>query len=508
MSAAPSRPVRYGGWSKDRHGWLFGLSGAAWCIVITAGLPALLGVGTRRWLLVAGWLPVWAVLIVLVAVPVRGRSAASWLRDVCLRAIGVVTGWSQWQSHAAAGAAEDAQQADLPGVLAGIRVHDGPAFGALLSRPAIIANAADRSWAVVARVTHPGIGLAEPDARARMGAGLADLLDAAGTGEMISLLALQVRTIPDDGAEREAWQRHHRSPSAPSLARAVTDELATVMTHAAVRHEALLTVVVSEHRLARPAREAGGGVDGRARVLYGLMGEIESRLLGGLGATGVVWLDTAGLASAIRTGFAPGDRAQLRAAELDTDAGTTAGLPMGAAGPSTAPVPERRFYAHDAWRSVSCTILLPDKGAVMGALAPVLTPTDAGERRSLTVFFEPIARHKADRLVGAESMSAGTAAELRTRLGFRTRAAQRRDAARVEGHDQRLADGAALVRVGLAAAVTVPETWSISDYGRRLESAITAAGFTPLRLDLAQDSGFVAATIPLGIGLPRRRGLR
>jgi hypothetical protein len=30
----------------------------------------------------------------------------------------------------------------------------------------------------------------------------------------------------------------------------------------------------------------------------------------------------------------------------------------------------------------------------------------------------------------------------------------------------------------------------------------------PLRLDLAQDSGFAAATIPLGIGLPDRRGRR
>ncbi|MCW2527252.1 MAG: conserved rane protein of unknown function, partial [Pseudonocardiales bacterium] len=40
------------------------------------------------------------------------------------------------------------------------------------------------------------------------------------------------------------------------------------------------------------------------------------------------------------------------------------------------------------------------------------------------------------------------------------------------------------------------------------ESAITGSGFTPLRLDLAQDSGFAAACIPLGIGLPKRRGVK
>jgi hypothetical protein len=45
----------------------------------------------------------------------------------------------------------------------------------------------------------------------------------------------------------------------------------------------------------------------------------------------------------------------------------------------------------------------------------------------------------------------------------------------------------------------------VEEHGRRLESSIRNAGFVPLRLDLAQDSGFAAAAIPLGIGLPDRR---
>lgn len=509
MSAPLDGPVRYGGWSKDRHGWLFGLSGSAWTVVLAAGLPALIGAGTRRWLLMAGWLPVWAVLVMLVAVPVRGRPAARWLRDVCWHAVGVVAGWSQWQSLAAAGRTEDLDQADLPGVLSGIRAHDGPPYGPRLARPVIVADQRERSWAVVARISHPGIGLADPDTRARMGAGLAGLLDAAATAELVSLLALQVRTIPDDGAERAVWQRTHLRLDAPPLARAVTDELAVVMTQAGVQHEAFLTVVVPEHRLARQAKDAGGGVDGRARVLHGVMASVETAL-GAIGVSEVSWLDAAGLAGAIRTGFAPGDRASLRSAELDaqTNPSVAGALPLAAAGPSVTPTPERRYYAHDAWRTVTCTVLLPERGAIMGALAPMIAPVDAGERRSVTVFFEPIARHKADRLVGAESMSAGTAAELRTRMGFRTRAAQRRDRARVEGQDQRLADGNALVRVAIAAAITVPDSWPITDYGRRLEAAITGGGFAPLRLDLAQDTGFAAACIPLGIGLPRRRGVR
>ena len=104
-------------------------------------------------------------------------------------------------------------------------------------------------------------------------------------------------------------------------------------------------------------------------------------------------------------------------------------------------------------------------------------------------------------------MSSDLSQDLLRRGGFAIRARHRRDATRVHSQDERLATGRALVRTAAAAAVTVPSTWSIADAGRRLESSIRGAGFNPLRLDLAQDSGFAAAAIPLGVGLPRRRSL-
>lgn len=495
-----STPVRYGSWSVDRGAAFGGLGVGAWLGAAASGVPVIAALGAQRWALAAAWTPVWAVCVVLVAVPVRGRTPLRWFWDVCHRGVGSAVGWTSWQSRAASGHVDDLDEADLPGVLSGIRTHDGPPFGPLLLRPAVVSDDRERTWAVIARIGHPGIGLSEAAARTRLGHGLAELLESAATGELVSSVALQVRTVPDDGAERSAWQAANCRADAPALARAVTDELADIMTAAGVRHEAFVTFVVPERRLGRLAKEAGGGTDGRARVLYGLMSEFESRLMGPVGCTSVAWLDSPGLAAAIRTGFAPGDRARLTTEER--------ALPMAAAGPSSAPPPERRHYAHDAWQSVTCTVLLPDKGAVMGALAPVLVPTTAGERRSVTVFFEPISHTKADRMIGGESMSSELTNEIRRRGGFRVRAAHRQEAARVEGRDIRFAEGNALVRVAVAAAVTVPGTWSISDYGRRLESSITNSGFKPLRLDLAQDSGFAAACIPLGVGLPHRRGAR
>ena len=502
----PAGPIRYGSWSSDKPGWFGGLSAKAWVALGVAGLPMLMAAGARQWLLALGWAPVWALFAVLVAVPVRGRSAFRWSLDWAHHRIGRTMGWTDWQSRAAAGTAESLDDADLPGVLSGIQTHDGPPFGPLQVRPVIVADLRERSWAVVARIAHPGIGLSEAAARARLSTGLAELLEGAAMTELVSVIALQVRTLPDDGAERSAWQQAHLREDAPRLARAATAELAAMMTQAGIRHEAFVTVVVPERRIARQAREAGGGVDGRARVLHGVMSEVEARLAGPVGCSSVTWLDSPGLAAAIRTGFAPGDRAGLTAATSGPDAHTV--LPIAAAGPTAAPPAEQRHYTHDAWQSVTCTVLLPDKGAVMGALAPALTPTTTGERRCATVFFEPITAARADRMVGNESMSSELATEIRRRGGFRVRAAHRRDAARVDGQDARLAEGNALVRVAVAVSVTVPGTWSITDYGRRLEASVTGSGFKPLRLDLAQDSAFAAACIPLGVGLPRRRGAR
>jgi hypothetical protein len=76
----------------------------------------------------------------LVVIPIRRRPAYRWLFDYALYTIGHLMGWSTWRSKAATGAAspQDLAQADLPGVLSGIRVHEGPPYGPLLSRVAVI----------------------------------------------------------------------------------------------------------------------------------------------------------------------------------------------------------------------------------------------------------------------------------------------------------------------------------------------------------------------------------
>jgi hypothetical protein len=235
------------------------------------------------------------------------------------------------------------------------------------------------------------------------------------------------------------------------------------------------------------------------------MGEVEAQLRGGMAMSGVSWLTSPELALACRTGFAPGDRAGIidALAEHQHDPGVNAEVPWAMAGPSRAD-PVVRHYSHDAWNSVSATIKLPVKGAAMGALAPVLTPSEVGERRSFVVAYPILRPSVADRRTATSEWAADLGEELRTKAKIRQRARGRDETATARGVDAKLARGSSLTRPYAVCTVTVPTTARIAEFGRRLDGSIRRAGFAPLRLDLSQDVAFAASTIPLGVSLTRR----
>jgi hypothetical protein len=496
---------------RDRHGWFLGLTGAQLTLLMTAAVPAWLAMAVGRWVALLVLVPGWIIVALLTTVPIRGWSAAQWIGVLTRHAIGSARGWTTWRAAAATldpfAAEEEVDQADLPGILAGIRLHDGPPLTGRLERPALIQNLAARTWAMTARLDHPGIGMADDAARLLMGAGLAELLESCSAGGQIHHLAMQVRTVPDDGTQRDAWVHAHRQPGEPEL----SDQLHHLLDHtlqaAAVRTEAFLTIVCTEHTIGRDARRAGRGTLGRARVLHHVAGEVEARLLGALGCTQVTWLDTAELAAAIRTGFEPGDAAALGEATLASrhHQDLAADVPLAAAGPVTATT-TLRCYRHGDWISAAATILLPRQGAVLGSLARVLVPSTIGERRALTVYYRPLGHAQADRQTGRAEMSAAMSSEILRRVGRIERASDRRTSQQLHDTDEKLHRGRALVHLTTAASVTVPADWDAHDHSRRLDASIRLSGFAPLPLDGAHDAGFAAATIPLGIGLPTRRG--
>ena len=497
--------VIYSDYSRARIGHFFGLSGWQATALAVSVVPVFVAVNAAAWAAAGLFAAGWVLVVVVVVTPVRGRSVTNWAVASAGYAIARAAGWTRFTPAAALGAAGDLGVADLPGVLSGITIHDGPPQGPSGTRVAIVQDHATRTWAVTASLVHPGIGLSDADERARYGTALSELLDLACRTELVDEVLLLVRTVPEDGAERDQWITAHRRTGAPALARTVNDDLQTHLTGACVRTEAFLTLVVPESRLTKPGKEAGGGLEGRARVLTSLIGEVDAHLHGALGMTSVDWLTSPALAGTCRTGFAPGDRAGIidALAAQRTTPGVNADVPWAMAGPSGADHAPRH-YSHDAWNSISATLKLPVKGAAMGALAPVLTPTEAGERRCVLVAYPILTASAADRQSASSEWAADMGDGLRAKAKVKPRTKTADEADKVRGLDRKLARGNSLSTPYAIATVTVPKTARISEYGRRLDSSIRRAGFAPLRLDLSQDVAFAASVVPLGVSLTRK----
>jgi len=496
----------YAEYSKDRVGWIFGLTAPQAVSVILTGLPVLAAFQRKDWPMLGTMLAVWALACVLIVVPIHGRSATGWLLASLKFAVGSLAGWTSFRSKASKGAIDKLSTPDLPGVLSQVAIHDGPPTGPYQRRIALVQHHASRTWAVTAQVVHGGITTADADERDRLARGLTEMLDAGSRTDLISEVLFMVRTVPEDGAARAEYLQAHRKPGGLDVVRQINDEMAATLTRAAVRSEQFVTLVVPENKLAKVAKETGGGIDGRGRALYLLMGEVEAHLRGSIEMADVRWLTSPELAAAVRTGFAPGDSASITAAvlEAEKDAGVNADVPWAMAGPSGADT-AMRHYSHDAWNSISTTIRLPDKGAVMGALAPVLFPGEDGERRSLLVAFPVMDQDKAEKRANAAQWGADMSEGLKEKMGVRTDARGRRQIARTRSMDENLARGNAMIRPYAIATVTVPKTLRVAEYGRRLDSSIRRAGFASMRLDLVQDAAFCASSVPLGVSLTRSR---
>ena len=504
MTRTMEGPRVYAGLARREHaGWIMGLTPAQAACCVALAVPVLWAVSAGRFPDALVLASVCGPVACLIVVPVRGRPALRWLWHLACHQVGVATGWSRWQSQAAAGAAVAPDEPDLPGVLQRLSFPDGPPFRDL-GRVCLIHDTAEARWGATARLTHSGVGMLSDAECERLAARLGNLLLSVGHREVIDRVSLLVRTVPDDGTEYEVWRAAHQTTAAPDLALAATDELDRAIGSVSVRHELFVTVSGREDVLRKPAAAAGGGVVGRAHVLYRVLDGLEDPLKA-LGARTVRWLSGENLAEAIRTAFNPAASAVLTTGHLTH--GQPRGLPLAAAGPTHAPSPAARSYSHDGFTSVTFAVLMPEAGTVFGSLGPLLAVRTAGERRTLAIHYEVLDGHRAARSVRGNRFRSNVMTDWKRTKGFNTTAQDERAATGARTQEHAVAAGHAIVRYTVASSVTVPRHWNIEDHAARLEN--DAAGrFRLLRLELAQDSAFVVACVPVGIGLPRLRGGR
>ena len=140
----------------------------------------------------------------------------------------------------------------------------------------------------------------------------------------------------------------------------------------------------------------------------------------------------------------------------------------------------------------------------MGALAPVLTPTEPGERRSYLVAYPILKQSTAARQSATGEWMADLGGALRAKAKVKQGTKALDEAGKVRALEAKLARGNSLTRPYAVCTVTVPKTARVAEAGRLLDSAVRRSGFAQLRLDLSQDTAFAATTVPLGISLTRK----
>jgi hypothetical protein len=318
-STSQGRPRTYRGLNnREQTGWVLGVTPmqAFACVVLAVPVLIALTAGDYRQALV--WLGISGPLATLVVVPVRGRPALRWLGDLLLFQLGVLSGWSVFQSRAATGTLGPAAEPDLPGVLTRLRFPDGPVFSDR-GRICLIHDTAEGRWGATAQLTHTGTGMLSAAECDQLAARLGSLLSSIGHRDVVDRLSLYVRTVPDDATEYQMWRARHTRSGAPELAQRATTELDATIGAVSLRTELFVCVSGSEDVLRRPAEAAGGGVTGRALALYRGLDGIEDGLKP-LGVRQVTWLTSAAMASALRTGYNPATAAALAGERLGSHA--------------------------------------------------------------------------------------------------------------------------------------------------------------------------------------------
>lgn len=500
----------HGGWHNERISILGMLGLSQFIILGAATLPALYFLQSRDWLAFLASLLLWGVLFLVVAIPIRERPAWQWFTDLFMHAVGKGTHASEWSAKATSSAlsAAEADQLDLPGSLQNFQIFDGPPHAPSDMRRLVVLKDPAGGWVMVAKVEHPGLSLTDPDAGDRWAAALGDMLAGISRGASLpQRVSIYVRTVPDDGAERAAWRRENSPNDVPARVSRDTDAVEASVLSQSIAHEVYVAVWFAEDAIAAEARSSGRGLKGRVEVMYRALPELTSQLTA-IGCDSVNWMSKGELAVAVRTGFNPAAAPGIQVARTAKAAGhdAFADVHPAAAGPSAAPSPHARYYTHDGFRSAAYALILPELGTQVGSLGPLLTPGLLGERRSLALHYEPYDDKEATKAAEAQSTNAYLKNDLKSKRGFRVSARGRKLSALTANQEEVLARGHTLTRVTGVAVVTVPLDMPIETHMALMEASARRRKFELMRLDLAQPLGFIAGVLPLGVGMPKRRG--
>lgn len=505
--------ARYGGWQRERLGFLFGLSGARFALAVAALICAALPVAMHSLpALVIAW-PLAALLTGMCWIRVLGKTSTEWIALAVSFRLNRARRRHLFFSGAFAprSATDPAGPApmDLPGPLAVLRFLEADTAAMLTAsgdRIAVVHHPLDQTYTAVAAIRYPGIALADGtrrDARvAGWGSFLAQLCAESSPFTRVSVVQ---RTVPDDGTALRRWHEEAIRPDAPALAVDAVEALMAQSVISSAAHEAWLVLTLDATRARTQIRSAGGG-DAGALVYLVRQLAASSSSVGAAHLEILHWLGVRELAEVVRTSFDPSAVGPLatRRASSRVPGILAPGVDPRLAGPAAA---ESRWnsYRHDGGYSVTYEVHdWPRIGVPAWFLRPVLTAQHLA-RRSFALVVEPIPPREAEKVVMRARTKRDVAVRLRHKTGQLVPEHEVQALAEADAQDRQRAEGHGLVRfVGyLTVTVTDPDLLDLAC--SELETDAGQCGLDIRRLWGAQDVGFFAAAMPLGTGLPKMR---
>ncbi|GAA1750946.1 YtxH domain-containing protein [Aeromicrobium alkaliterrae] len=480
----------YGNFRRPESPGLPGLGTAGTVVVFGGALVAVFLVALRIWVPFLIWLPIWLLLVALMAVKDRhGRTAGS----------RVATRVSWWRARRGGTTVyrsgplgrTDHGTYQLPGLLAATVLHEAQdAYGrpfAMLQYPQV------GHYSVTMSVTPDGASLVDQSQIDAWVAGWGQWL--ADLGNELGVVAAQVtvETAPDSGARlrREVSSRMREANDAPELATQMLNEVMNDYPSGSSQDRAWVSVTFSGRTPSGKRRDA----DEMARDIGSRLATMTQSLSNATGAGAATPVTAAELCEIVRTAYDPqaiSDFDLARDESRDPEITWSDGV-----GPAAA---EEHWdhYFHDGAVSRTWFMSVAPRGEVYSSvLARLLSPHSDIDRKRISLLYRPVSAGRAADTVERDKRVSDVKVSSSKRPSARAMGA--RAAAYQTAAEE--ARGAGLTDFALIATATVLDESRMTDAAVALES-LSATARLLMRPAYGSQAPAFAAGLPLGLVLP------
>ena len=302
--------------------------------------------------------------------------------------------------------------------------------------------------------------------------------------------------------EHRRWLNDHLDTNPLDSVRDAYERLLTEAGSRATRHEILVTVTIQSGKVKTGRRHQRDRIQAAVELLLGEM-RLFGQRLEGAGLLVSAPLTPSEWARAMRLRLDPSCRAALDGRSRSL-ADMSAGVDVANAGPLAAESTWTGWHTDGAWHRALYVAEWPRLDVPAAWMSDLMLYN--GAVRTVSVFFEPVARSKSQRSITREAAKIESDAQQRAEKGFRVGAHHRRAARAVEEREEELVAGYGEFFYAGVVVVTGADLAELESATEEVTQVAAAVGLELRPLHGRHDQA-TAATLPLARGLAPKNQL-